>query len=120
MKPQLVNKAYNTIVYGIGRWRAMVWKLFLKRMGERVELMGGVMITSPQMVTIGNDVRINKDVKIIGQFGVTIGDHVTIGFNAILTSADHNYEKRLNSNLGTDGFSTAHSDINKRAFRSSI
>jgi maltose O-acetyltransferase len=91
----LVNGTFNKIVYIVGRFRALFWKIFLKKIGKRVDVMNGVKIMSPQNVTIGHDVLLNEGVKIGGQKGVTIGNFVMISYNVNIVSENHAYKNSL-------------------------
>lgn len=90
-----MNSLYNRSVYFFGWLRAQFWRLFLKKIGERVSIMQRVKIMSPQKVSIGHDVLLNDDVKIGGQCGVTIGNYVLIGYNVNLVSENHAYQNHL-------------------------
>ncbi len=89
---KIINSLFNKIVYGIGTLRAFFWGLFLKQIGSRVDIMAGVIIMSPQNVSIGHDVLLNKDTKIGGQNGVKIGNYVMLSYNVNLVSENHAYQ----------------------------
>ncbi len=57
--------------------------------------MSRVKIMSPQKVKIGNNVLLNDDVKIGGQYGVQIGNYVLVGYNVNLVSENHAYKNPL-------------------------
>lgn len=92
LKAEILNKAYNLIVFGIARGRAFVWRFFLKKIGGNVVIFKDVFITSPQKVEIGKDVLINNGVIMLGQYGIKIGNDVCIGYNTVLVSLNHRYD----------------------------
>lgn len=110
LKAQLINKTYNTIVFAIARARALIWRIFLKKIGKNVVIFEGVMITSPQNVEIGRDVLINKGAILLGQYGIKIGNDVCIGYNTILISLNHRFDNpRIPIRM--QGFQGGHIDI---------
>lgn len=82
---------YNKYVYVFSRINSFLWKVFLKKMGNKVEIRNRVKIMSPAKVEIGDNVVINSDSKIGGQLGIKIGNGVLIGYNVNLVSQNHEY-----------------------------
>ncbi len=91
-KSKIINKTFNIIIYLISHIRTSFWRLFLKKIGKRVDIMSGVVIMSPQKVEIGHDVLLNADSKIGGQTGVKIGNYVQLAYNVNITSVNHSYQ----------------------------
>lgn len=99
----MMNSIYNHIIYFLARTRALFWMLFLKKIGNHVEIMAGVKIMSPQKVSIGNNVLINEGCKIGGQRGVSIGDFVMLAYNVNLVSENHDYRDHIKP-IKTQGY----------------
>lgn len=87
-----MNYLYNTYTYVLSRIRSLFWGIFLKKIGNRVEIRNRVKIMSPNKVEIGDDVLINSDTKIGGQCEVKIGNGVLISYNVNLLSQSHEYK----------------------------
>lgn len=87
----VVNGIHNIFIHFIARCRLLIWRLFLKKAGQRIDIMSGVVIMSPQKVEIGHDVLLNKGTKIGGQCGVKIGNYVMFGYNVNVVSENHAY-----------------------------
>lgn len=91
----MVNTIYNKFIYIMGYLRSFFWSFFLKDIGKNVAIMARVKIMSPQKVVIGNAVLLNEDTKVGGQCGVSIGNHVLIGYNVNIVSENHAYQNPL-------------------------
>ncbi|QQS38612.1 acyltransferase [Candidatus Woesebacteria bacterium] len=98
-----INIVYNHLITLRARIRSQFWKLFLKRMGKHVDIMGNVKIMSPQKISIGNNVLVNSESKLGGQCGIEIGNDVLIGYNVNIVSQNHAYDDR-NIPIKNQGF----------------
>lgn len=89
----LVNQLANRAFFGLARLRALFWKPFVKQMGAATYLMRDCYITSPQNISIGNYVCINRHASLGGQGNLTIGNYVNIGPNCSLITAQHRFDR---------------------------
>jgi acetyltransferase-like isoleucine patch superfamily enzyme len=72
--------------------RLNILRRSLKSCGTTTAFQFPVIITSPEMVDIGNDASIAGFVHIWGAGGVKIGDRVMVGTHASVSSITHDYE----------------------------
>lgn len=91
----MINKFFGFAVYSVARIRAACWGVLLKKIGNNVDMLNGVVIMSPQKVEIGHDTFLNEFVRIGGQNGVKIGSFVQLSQNVSLVSENHEYSNPL-------------------------
>lgn len=89
----MINHLANIYVFYIARLRAMFWKTLFKKMGKGVTIQGGFMCTSPQGVSIGNNVTITRDVILDGHGGLEIGDYVMVAPGVSIITAAHGFSR---------------------------
>lgn len=87
----LINKTFRLLVHSLSYIRTQFWRIFVKKIGKNVDIMGGVIIMSPQKLVIGHDVLINAYSVIGAQRGITIGNYVMLGYHVNLASVGHSY-----------------------------
>lgn len=88
-----LSKIANRIFFGLARLRALFWKLFFRQLGHHVYFMRDCYITSPQGISVGNYVCINRRASLGGQGQLTIGSYVNIGPNCSLITAHHRFDR---------------------------
>ncbi len=65
------------------------WRLFIRSMGQAVEIARGVSFSNPSLMSIGNRVFINQGTRfIIQEAGVTIGNDVAVGPECIFITVN--------------------------------
>ncbi|MBR2867781.1 MAG: hypothetical protein IKB88_01785 [Clostridia bacterium] len=60
--------------------------------GEGLDLFGVPEILFPKHISVGNNLKINKDVYINARSGVTIGDNVTLSYGAKIISTGYDID----------------------------
>lgn len=90
---RFANRVANRLLFGLARLRARLWQPFVKHMGTAVYLMRDCYITSPQGISVGNYVCINRHTLLGGQGSLTIGNYVNIGPNCNLITANHRFDQ---------------------------
>lgn len=88
---KICQKYYNMIIFGVSYLRAGFWRLFVKKMGKDVYIMGSCMIGSPSGIEIGDHVCINHHTTISGIGALKIGSFVMIGPNCNIITANHGF-----------------------------
>lgn len=90
-----INSLYNLISDTSATLRAMIWRIFLKKIGKGVKIMDHVLFMSPQNVVLGDNVFINKNSIISATLGeVIIGDNSLLATNVNIVTANHSYSKK--------------------------
>jgi maltose O-acetyltransferase len=69
------------------RVRTAWWRLWIGHMGRDVRIQGGVHISNPARISIGEGVRINYGVVLAAKGEITIGAHATISSGVIINTA---------------------------------
>lgn len=99
----LVELYYKFLVSAFGQYcikqislvydnsRQIILKQTLKSCGQNVNFQFPIVVTSPEMVEIANDVSFAGYVHIWGAGGITIGSKVMIGSHTAITSITHDY-----------------------------
>ncbi len=94
----MINKfiyyLYNTIVFSIGRSRAVFWSFFMKRVGRETVILNNVKILAPKNIAIGKNVAINDYCYLAGEGGITIGDYSMIAPGVSIISSDHGFSEK--------------------------
>jgi acetyltransferase-like isoleucine patch superfamily enzyme len=62
-----------------------------RRCGENVHVSGKAWITNCDMISVGDNVRIQEGVLINGEGGLFIGSNVGISYNSTIWTVEHNY-----------------------------
>ncbi len=88
---RIINTSFRLLVHSMSYLRTLFWRLFVKKIGSNVDIMGGVIIMSPQRLVIGNHVLINAYSIIGAQSGISIGNYVMLGYNVNLATVNHKY-----------------------------
>jgi maltose O-acetyltransferase len=88
---RIINKSFRLLVHSLSYLRTQFWTIFVKKIGKNVDIMGGVIIMSPQRLIVGHDVLINAYSIIGAQKGITIGNYVMLGYHVNLASVSHSY-----------------------------
>jgi len=87
----MIKKIYNVCVFSVGRLRAAIWKLFCKRIGKDVFILGSCQLLSPEGIEIGDYSGINHHVVLSGAGGLRIGKYVGIGQYSMILTFNHRY-----------------------------
>jgi len=87
----LIISIYNALIFGMARIRGRFWGLFTKKMGRKVFILSKCTLYSPQRISIGENVSINRYTNLDGTGGLEIKDHVLIGPNCNILSANHGF-----------------------------
>ena len=80
---------YNKYAFLTGAVRAVVFGFFCRSVGSGVKILSGVMIYSPENVTIGPNTVINIRTILDGNGVLSIGRNVMIGPDVKIFSANH-------------------------------
>jgi acetyltransferase-like isoleucine patch superfamily enzyme len=88
---KVINKSFRLLVHMFSYFRTKFWGIFVKKIGKNVDIMGGVIIMSPQRLMVGHDVLINAYSIIGAQKGISIGNYVMLGYHVNLASTNHSY-----------------------------
>jgi len=80
----LFTNIYKSLFYVV-KIRSLLWKFLLKSVGKNVIIKGSCKFAHPYNIEIGNNVYISAGVKFLNteKAGISIGDFVIIGPNAI-------------------------------------
>ncbi len=62
---------------------------FGMKIAKRVRIEGGCTIWGPGRITIGTGTVINRGVVLDGRFPLTIGEHVSVSFQSVLLTLEH-------------------------------
>lgn len=100
-----INSLYNFYAFSVGRFRALLWSIFVKRMGRNVYFLNGVVLASPYGVEIGNDVSINYGTHLSGAGGLKLGNYVNIGPNCQILTSQHRFD-RMDFPMSKQGITT--------------
>ena len=73
--------------------RKLVYHCLCKKLGKSALIYSGVYLTHTYGIEIGNYFSINTGALIDGRGGITIGDSVMIGPNAVIVSSSHQFDK---------------------------
>jgi acetyltransferase-like isoleucine patch superfamily enzyme len=90
----VLQKCYNSYVFGKARLRAKFWGLFTKRMGKNAYILDYCHIYNPKGVEIGDYTGINHHTDIGGRGGLRIGNYVMIGPYCQILTAEHEYRNQ--------------------------
>lgn len=73
-------------------------KRSLKHCGNNLNIYGKVKFYNSQTISIGNDVKVNEGVKLLGREGstITIGDRVTLSANVTVLSSEYDVKTWMN------------------------
>lgn len=82
---------YNRLIFAFARLRAWWWGFFMKRVGREVYIMRHCQVLSPEGISIGDFVCINHGSVLGGHGSLTIGNHVNIGPNVSVITANHRF-----------------------------
>lgn len=85
-------KVVQALQNSSGRLRARIYRLVMRRMGERVSIARLFSCGSPQHIAIGHDVWIGPNACLLGAGGITIGNYVMIANNVSILSTDHIFD----------------------------
>jgi maltose O-acetyltransferase len=78
--------SYEKILEMIAKARNFFIKRKFKKCGHHVQILGKIILHSPENISLGNNCRLNEGVYILGRAEVVIEDNVTISpFAKILT-----------------------------------
>jgi acetyltransferase-like isoleucine patch superfamily enzyme len=91
---RFILRAYNCLVFSLGRARAKFWGFFCKKIGKDVILLKNCHIRGPQGISIDDHTFINFNVLLDGHGELTIGKNVLIGQNSTILSSQHNISNR--------------------------
>ena len=82
------------------RWRKWLLVLFGAKLGS-VWVHPTVQIWAPWLLTVGDDVFIDRDVNLYNCYGIYIGSRVVISSKAVLCTPSHDYENPLYPLIGS-------------------
>jgi acetyltransferase-like isoleucine patch superfamily enzyme len=72
-------------------FRQLFYKLMFKRCGAGLLLYPSVYIIFSRHIAAGKRVAVNVNTYLDGRGGITIGDHVLIGPNCVISSCEHTF-----------------------------
>lgn len=89
----LILNFLNSILFGMGRARAIFYGSFMKKMGVNTAIMSGFTIRGPKGISIGSNCVVNYRCSIDGTGGLEIGDNVMLGPGVVIISASHKTDR---------------------------
>ncbi len=72
--------------------RFLFYKLTFARLGGFCFIYGGARLSHTYGIRAGRDLHVNAGAYLYGRGGLTIGDHVLVGQNAIVLSSSHQWD----------------------------
>jgi len=89
----LIEEFFPYIYFGSAALRAVIYRLFFKKIGKSTCIQFGCYFSGMKHISIGDNVYINHHVELLARdVGITIGNYVMIGQHTILITDNHNYE----------------------------
>jgi acetyltransferase-like isoleucine patch superfamily enzyme len=89
---KMLQFIFNKYVFLVARARALIFSIFMVRVGKRTYFSRDVVILSPRNVKIGSDVTINVGCRLDGNGGLDIGDFSMFGTNVTVLTAGHKFD----------------------------
>lgn len=89
---RILQFIFNKYVFLIARARALIFSIFMEKVGKRTYFSRNVVILSPRNVKIGSDVTINVGCRLDGNGGLDIGDFSMLGTNVTVLTAGHKFD----------------------------
>jgi acetyltransferase-like isoleucine patch superfamily enzyme len=84
-------KIYNLYIFTLASIRYRFWKLFIRKGGKHVYILGNCRLASPRGISIGDRVIVNHHTDLDGNGELIIGDNVIIGPYCLILTAQHEY-----------------------------
>ena len=72
--------------------RYLLYKLLFRRLGGFCYIYPGARLSHTYGMSVGRNFHVNAGAFLYGRGGLTIGDHVMIGPNAVIVSSQHRYD----------------------------
>lgn len=89
-----IGRLYHEIDFIFVRIRGVYWRSRLQHLGKNTRFYGPVWIGRPDLVSIGDECTLNRDILINGRGAVAIGSRVRIAARVIINTEQFDYVSR--------------------------